>query len=267
MSRRRFHTERTALIDADHLAYQQAAAAHSNQSDGNEMAERIAALLEAYTRLACCTKFITVFSCDRSDNFRREVYAPYKTNRTAEPPAMLELAQQLLKDAGPTINRANIEADDIMGIAQTGGKVLNPVIVSMDKDMKQIPGLHFNPDKDDFPVYISELQGDYAFFLQWLTGDSTDGYPGIKGIGPAKAIKILNRADDAEPVAYSPIVGWSQVVLEAYRDAGKTLKEALQQARCARILRNEDWNTEDKCPILWKPPIVNPSGIWEEAVA
>lgn len=260
---RRFHTERTALIDADHLAYQQAAAAHSNQSDGNEMAERIAALLEAYTRLACCTKFITVFSCDREDNFRREVYAPYKTNRTAEPPAMLELAQQLLKDAGPTISRANIEADDIMGIAQTGGKVSNPVIVSVDKDMRSIPGLHFNPNKDDFPVYISELQADYAFFLQWLCGDKTDGYPGIHGIGPAKAIKILNRADDS----VAPVMGWSAVVLEAYRDADKTLEEALQQARCARILRHEDWNAGDKCPILWEPPILNASEIWEEAIA
>ena len=263
MSRRRFHTERTALIDADHLAYQQAAAAHSNQSDGNEMAERISALLEAYTRLACCTEFITVFSCDREDNFRREVYAPYKTNRTAEPPAMLELAQQLLRDAGPTINRPHIEADDIMGIAQTGGKVLNPVIVSVDKDMRSIPGLHFNPDKDDFPVYITELQADHSFFMQWLTGDATDGYPGIKGIGPAKAIKILDRADNN----MAPVVGWSDVVLAAYRDAGKTLEEALQQARCARILRNEDWNAEDKCPILWGPPILNPAEIWETEVA
>ncbi len=263
MSRRRFHTERTALIDADHLAYQQAAAAHADQSDGHEMGERIIALLHAYTRLACCTTFITVFSCDRSDNFRRDVYAPYKTNRTAEPPAMLELAQKLLADAGPTISRPKIEADDIMGIAQTGGKIPHPVIVSMDKDMRSIPGLHLNPDKDDFPVYISEYDADHAFFMQWLTGDATDGYPGIKGIGPAKARKILNTASDST----APIVGWSEVCLQSYCDAGKTLDEALQQAQCARILRIEDWDGEAKRPILWTPPILNPEVLWEAVSA
>ncbi len=248
---RRYHVERTALIDADHLAYQQAAAAHANQDSAHAMNERIQDLLAAYTRLACCTKFITVFSCSREDNFRREVYAPYKTNRTQEPPAMLDAARSLLAEAGPTIHRSTVEADDVMGILQTNGKIAHTVIVSVDKDMKSIPGLHFNPDKDDFPVRVTLEEADYNFHIQWLTGDTTDGYPGIKGVGKVKAAKILRYAED------SP----AEAILGAYRDAGKTLEEALQQAQCARILRAEDW---DDGPVLWTPPFINPEAIWEE---
>ncbi len=251
MSDRKYHIERTALIDADHLAYQQAAAAHSNQDSAMEMNVRIQDLLAAYTRLACCTKFITVFSCSRDDNFRREVYAPYKANRTAEPPAMLDAARELLAGAGPTISRPNVEADDVMGILQTNGKIAHTVIVSVDKDMQQIPGLHFNPNKDDFPVRVTEEEATHAFYVQWLKGDPTDGYPGIKGVGEVAAQKLLRLYSD-DPVT---------AILTKYRDMGKTYEEALQQARCARILRAEDW---DDGLILWNPPIVAPEAIWEE---
>lgn len=252
MSERRYHTERTALIDADHLAYQQAAAAHANQDSAHEMNTRIQDLLAAYTRLACCTKFITVFSCSREDNFRREEYAPYKTNRTAEPPAMLDAARLLLAEAGPTISRPHVEADDVMGILATNGKLACTVIVSVDKDMKQIPGLHYNPDKDDFPVRVTQEEADHAFYVQWLKGDPTDGYPGIKGVGEVTAQKIIRYAED----------GVERAILEAYRDAGKTYEEALQQARCARILRAEDWG--DSQPVLWSPNVVDAEYIWEE---
>ena len=254
MSERRYHTERTALIDADHLAYQQAAAAHANQDSAMEMNERIQDLLAAFTRLACCSKFITVFSCSREDNFRREAYAPYKTNRTQEPPAMLDLARELLADAGPTISRPNVEADDVMGILQTNGKAGPTVIVSVDKDMRSIPGLHLNPTTDDFPVRVTQDEADHAFYIQWMAGDPTDGYPGIKGIGKVKAEKILRYAENGPHTA----------ILEAYRDAGKTYEEALQQAACARILRVEDWDSEAGKPILWAPPIVDVEAIWEE---
>ncbi len=254
MSERRYHTERTALIDADHLAYQQAAAAHANQDSAHEMNERIQDLLAAYTRLACCTKFITVFSCSREDNFRRGIYAPYKTNRTAEPPAMLDAARQLLAEAGPTITRPKVEADDVMGILQTNGKIAHTVIVSVDKDMRSIPGLHLNPTKDDFPVRVTLEEADHAFYVQWLTGDPTDGYPGIKGVGKVKAEKIIRYAEN----------GTERAILEAYRNAGKTPFEAMEQAACARILRAEDWSVEGG-PILWEPGI-DVAEVWEEEV-
>ena len=66
------------------------------------------------------------------------------------------------------------------------------------------------------------------FYKQILSGDPGDGYQGLKGIGPVKAEQILAR--------YDREVWWSSIV-EEYIDRGLTEKDALQQARVARICR------------------------------
>ena len=93
-----------------------------------------------------------------------------------------------------SVTDPNIEADDTMGIIQTATDE-DSVIVTVDKDLLQIPGKMYNPVKDTHHVTTPE-EGWHLFLTQWLTGDSTDGYPGLKGIGPKKAKKIITEADD-----------------------------------------------------------------------
>jgi len=73
------------------------------------------------------------------------------------------------------------------------------VIAGIDKDLLQIPGTHFNyggSDKKPLPEekkwhFIDEVEGPYRMACQLLTGDVVDNIKGIKGIGPAKAKKLL----------------------------------------------------------------------------
>jgi DNA polymerase-1 len=76
--------------------------------------------------------------------------------------------------------------------------------------------------------------------MQTLTGDKTDGYPGLEGIGPVKADKILKE-------------GTYEEVLQAYRNAGFNDEFALSQARCARILRHGEYDWATKEIKLWNP--------------
>jgi DNA polymerase-1 len=149
----------------------------------------------------------------------------------------------------------NLEADDVMGIAQTNGKTPNTVIVSVDKDMVQIPGWHLNPHKQDFPIFITEEEADHTFYMQWLGGDSTDGYGGIKGVGPKKAEKILEY--DGDPLLG---VNMDNIVLRAYKEADYTRDQAIAQARCARILRACDWDSELRQVIPWEPRVSGDDG-------
>lgn len=248
-----YQVERTALIDADVIAYTCAAWAHGSMADQLELTERVEAMLDDWTRRAFCTKRLICFSCPREDNFRKDAYPLYKSHRTVDPPAMLPLAREVSAEAGPVVRRNRIEADDILGILATNDSVDNPVMVTVDKDLRQIPGWHFNPNKEDFPVRTTEVEADWVFYQQWLTGDSTDGFGGIKGIGPAKATKILNGGED-----------WLMEVLRAYRDAGYTADQAIAQARCARILRAGDWDSEKQAPIPWTPPQDAVDAVWED---
>jgi DNA polymerase-1 len=245
---------RTALIDADFIAYEAAAWAHATQADAFDLTQRVEGTVKEWATKACAAKWIVCYSCSRDENFRRDHYPLYKAHRTSEPPAMLETAQQVIKDMSATVvYMPNLEADDVMGIAQTNGKTPNTVIVSVDKDMRQIPGWHLNPHKEDFPVLVTEDDADYLFYMQWLTGDATDGYPGIKGIGPKTAEKILGPKGD-------PPQDYEARIFDAYEKAGKTPDEAIGQARCARILRASDWNSEDRQVIPWDSRRVGQDG-------
>jgi DNA polymerase-1 len=236
--------DRTALIDADYLAYQAAAWAHSYQASLDELVERLEADLKKWVTGAFCSTSIALWSCDREDNFRRGCYELYKAHRTGTPPAMLEDAKRAVDEiVDRSLRIDHLEADDLIGILATNGKVSNPVMVSVDKDLRQIPGWHFNPNKEDFPVFVREDEALSFFCLQWITGDSTDGFKGLPGVGPAKGRKLLDVYEGG------PVLN----AVMAYLDKGVSVEDMLAQARCARILRAEDFNPDDRTPILWTP--------------
>ncbi|UCD07279.1 MAG: hypothetical protein JSW41_05665 [Candidatus Aenigmatarchaeota archaeon] len=65
------------------------------------------------------------------------------------------------------------------------------VICSPDKDLKQFPGSHYDYAKDEM-IEITEEEAEYNFWMQMVTGDTTDDVEGIPGLGPVKAKKFLN---------------------------------------------------------------------------
>ena len=87
---------------------------------------------------------------------------------------------------------------------------------------------------------------DAAFYSQVLTGDTADGYPGCKGIGPVAASKALADCKTEEDM-------WL-AVQRAYLKAGHPVDFAVQMARCARILRPGEYDHNRRMPRLWTPP-------------
>ena len=48
----------------------------------------------------------------------------------------------------------------------------------------------------DEMLSVTEQEADKNFLMQCLTGDSTDGYPGVPGIGPKKTEALLGGRPD-----------------------------------------------------------------------
>lgn len=187
---------------------------------------------------------ITALSHSRC--FRYSLLPSYKHNRkSAEKPVLYPEIKQYLKDAYYAKEVEGLEADDQLGIAGTFSKTAEYVICSFDKDLEQIPGLHFNWKTDTSVREVSLEEGNRKFYTQVLTGDTTDGFSGCPGIGPKKAEGILNGLTDEAEI-------WAAIV-KTYENAGLNEEYALTMARMARILRHEDWDEVNQKPILWTP--------------
>jgi 5'-3' exonuclease len=260
---------RTILVDADIFAYVASSATegvfHFNGRDSEpavdenldkalEVAERdieaVANKLKADKVIVCLTDDIDLTS-GTVNNFRVDVYPQYKSNRlTTRKPSTLLRVKDFYSDRYECYQRPRLEADDCMGILSTH-KTLVPgekIIVSGDKDLQTIPGLLFNPKKDKKPRLISPLEADRFFMWQAIVGDTTDGYPGCRGVGPKSPFALAVLA--AESLADM----W-QIAVDAYASKGFTPEDALAQARCARILRASDWDFQARKPRLWTPPM------------
>ena len=185
------------------------------------------------------------------ENWRKQVFQTYKHNRAGRwVPALREHLTSFLMSEFPSLRVAQLEADDLLGILQTEKNAQDTatIIASIDKDLMQIPGWHYNWNQDDKPVFVDELGGAYLHMFQTLIGDATDGYPGCPKIGPKKAAEILPR-----DVLADQLETWSRIVT-AYEQAGQTEEEAIANARMARILRCGEYEHQPKRKVkLWLP--------------
>lgn len=126
-------------------------------------------------------------------NFRDEIatIAPYKGNRSARKPHYLPDIKQYLIDNWKAIEVSGKEVDDqIATVAYESSKPY--VICSPDKDLDQIPGLHWNYSKS-VEYEIDPLEAMFFFWQQVLSGDSADNIKGAWKIGPGKAEKFITE--------------------------------------------------------------------------
>ena len=234
------------LIDADFIVYKACAAAESEVDFGNDVILVTSNFSDAYSatrreltkiqnKFGAFSDIILFFS--DSINFRKKILPEYKGHRNRKKPCGYKRVIETLKGEYRVIIKPTLEADDSMGIYST--KYPGNMIVSPDKDMRQIPGQLYNFD-DVFTV--SKEEGAKWHLIQSCSGDQTDGYAGIPGIGVKRAEALF------EEHGYS----WKTVV-KAFTDKGLTEEDALTNARLARILTVDDYDFKKQKPKLWSP--------------
>lgn len=170
------------------------------------------------------------------ENFRDKIATlkPYKGNRLDKPKPQYysEIRDYLIRVHGATVVNFQ-EADDAIGIRQMEERGKS-VIVSIDKDLDMIPGWHYKFTNGDL-YYVDKLTAARHFFKQVLTGDVTDNIPGIKGMGPRTAEKLLANKQDPE--------GWFDVVVteykKAYKDQWQSALDEMMQLLWIRRKHNE----------------------------
>lgn len=138
------------------------------------------------------------------DNYRNDVATikPYKGNRTnLEKPIHLSAVRDYLISRYGALISDGCEADDTVSIAgwkawkETKKKRDLPYIISIDKDLHMVPGIHYDWVKKK-KFRITEKEGMYNFYHQMITGDTTDNIQGIYRKGDKAADKILSDAEN-----------------------------------------------------------------------
>ena len=177
------------LLDGDIIAYRCAASA---ENDPVEIALiRTDRLLQEILNDTGASSFKCYLT--GSDNFRKELFPDYKANRKQPRPVHLDACREFLcKEYGAVVTDGH-EADDELGMNQTE----HTVACSIDKDLLQIPGKHYNFVKKEFRE-ITHLDGIRHFYAQMLIGDRSDNIIGVDGIGEKKAAKLLNPLSTEE---------------------------------------------------------------------
>jgi DNA polymerase-1 len=193
------------------------------------------------------------FCFDRPEpSFRKEIDPRYKANRTEMPGDLVPQVPYIRKVSEalgiPCFDRSGFEADDIIGTLTRWGREhdLEIVIVSGDKDFGQLVQAFVS-------IYdtMKDIRYDEAGVLEkWgiepakmrdylgLVGDSSDNVPGVRGIGPKGACKLLSEFGSIEDIYAN---------LDKIANAG--LRKKLEEGRDEAFLSKKLVTIEEHVPL------------------
>lgn len=210
--------------------------------------------------------------------FRHEEYTEYKANRDETPedirasvPRVLEVAEAMRI---PTITIPGYEADDTIGalsvMAEKAG--FDVYMMTPDKDYGQLvtekvrmfrPGRSGNPPEVWGPAEVCERFGiertEQVIDLLGLMGDSADNIPGVPGIGPKTAAKLLAKYGSMETLLDSTadLKGKQKENLENFRE------QALLSKRLATIALDVPVEADFEAMLVQDPDAEKLSAVFE----
>ena len=202
------------------------------------------------------TQLVIAFDKSRT-TFRTALYPEYKGTRDKTPEELISqipLLKELAKSLGiPFLEMDDYEADDIIGTlaTQAAGAGTETVVVTGDRDALQLirDGLTVLLTKkgirETHAYDTAAFEEEYGFApirlidMKGLMGDSSDNIPGVPGVGPKTATKLL--------LEYGTI---ENVLDHATEVSGKKLSASLVEYRDQALLSKQLATIECNVPEL-----------------
>ena len=217
-----FFDEKTVFIlDSYGLIYREYFAFISHPLT-NKAGENISALFGFFRNLSTILKrykprYMVAAFDSRTPTFRHERYPEYKANREKTPDdlkAQFPWIEEVLHTLGiPLVRCDGFEADDVIATiaAQCEKEGRHCCVLSADKDLMQLTteNTHIlKPDRTEIwaEVDMAGVEAEWGvppeklLDLLSLMGDTADNVPGVKGIGPKSAVKLLSEYGSLEGI-------------------------------------------------------------------
>ena len=183
-----------ALVDADSI-YFRTCFVTKNKKEIRKYIRKTLSEIESHVMGEHFDEVKMMIAVKGKGNFRKDLYPDYKATRPELDKDMKEALNYahnfMVEDVG-AVRADGMEADDLVSIwaAEAREMEIAYTVAGIDKDLLQIPGSHYNFVRGTSQVVTAD-EAQLNLMLQCLTGDGSDNIPGIKGIGPKKASKIL----------------------------------------------------------------------------
>jgi len=252
---------RVAHIDADFLAYICSYERKDEEVDFKEMQSKCGNMVENFRRKAGASSVylhLTPGSSDKGDRYNIAIQKEYQANRSDDKPRYLHLVREWMSQHYAATMHQKCEADDGMSSEQYTAIAKDErdlsIIISKDKDLTMVPGLHM--DWDSYDVYdtgtdFGEIRLDEStstkkvkgyghsfFWAQMLFGDTADNIQGLPMVYPPN----LSKGKKVGPVlAYSLLTGCG-----TNKDAFEYVKSLYE--RTGSVLGFKHWQTGETVP-------------------
>ena len=195
--------------------------------------------------------YMAVVMDSSKPTFRHEAYPLYKANRREMPEELriqIPYIYELINAFNiPVIKRDGLEADDLIGVLthKAVSVGFDVFLVTKDKDLMQLVGSNvkmlapegtgvfqtFGPDE----VFTKMgIRPDQIVDYLALIGDASDNIPGVPGIGPKSAVKILETAN-VEQILSNPAVLESPKLISKIEEH----KESLRLSKMLATLKTD----------------------------
>jgi DNA polymerase-1 len=184
--------------------------------------------------------------------FRHEKFAEYKGTRSKAPDelyAQIPLVYELVESFGiPVLGKESFEADDIAGTIAKSKDIPDDIhryLITGDFDYLQLVDdkttvIHFKKGFTETKEFSKEKVREYYALdinqildYKAIVGDSSDNLPGVRGVGPKGATKLLHKYNSLDAIYnhLDEITGKVHELLETYKESAYLTKD-LARIKC-----------------------------------
>lgn len=198
--------ERIAVLDIDSIAYAIASPNKIPKGDDferdekgrflyidkteDEIEQNAFDVLKNIFKSCQAENYVGFIKGKNTGKHRYAIKSDYKHNRSGEQPSWWEFTSKLLKEKYNVYNVDNYEVDDIVNIYRL--QTPHSFIVACDKDLLNLPGIHFNWRTSTWQANTLE-EAKYYFWRDMITGQTGDGIKGLPRKGTVFAEKFLSE--------------------------------------------------------------------------
>ncbi len=245
-------------VDGNSLVHR---AYHAAASSASAVTEPVWAVRGLITQIVAAVErvgadAIVVGFDDPASSLRRTRWPQYKVQRSEKPQCLVDqlvLAEKVLREMGvAVVVPPGLEADDVLASVAARGKRLGArtVIMTSDRDSFALidettsvlriinGGVEASPvlTPARLPALLGITAGQYGDFAA-LRGDPSDNLPGVRGIGPKTAAKLLATLGCAQAAFDDMVEGGARVIAAIGKGAASRL--ACPEAHTAWSLNRE----------------------------